>query len=88
MKRKMILAAAAAVLMGLTQAAPASFCPFGKSKKASRPPLMRPAYPVMAWAPVQPVAGAAPLLQPVYLVPVYRIPARPMPAPARYYGYR
>lgn len=89
MKRTTLLVMVVAFLMGMTQVASASFCPlFGKSKKSNRPPMMRPAYPMVALLPVQATARAPAGMQAVYLVPAYPVPPRFVRQPPRYYRYR
>jgi len=73
--------------LGLAQAALASFCPIGSSKKAPRPPMQRPVAPVMAWVPAQTMPRQVINGQPMMLVPVYPVNYAPMMRPP-YTGYR
>ena len=86
MKKTTVLAVAA-VLLGATQVASASFCPFSSSKKSHRPPpMMRPAYPIVLMPIGQQPGTTLTALQPVYLVPAYGMPPQmaPMAMPQQY----
>ena len=87
MKKTTVLAVAA-VLLGATQVASASFCPFSSSKKSHRPPppMMRPAYPIVLMPIAQQPGTTLTALQPVYLVPAYGMPPQmaPMAMPQQY----
>jgi len=74
-------------VLGLAQAAVASFCPIGSAKKVQRPPTMqRPVVPVMAWVPAQSMPRQVVNGQPMVLIPVYPVNYAPMAQPG-YYGY-
>jgi len=87
MVKKVWRMAAVVVVLGFTQAAVASFCPFSSSKKSQRPPMQRPVYPVMAWVPAQLASQQMIGGQQMVLVPVYPLPRTAMPRIPRYSGF-